>query len=242
MWDWLPEGHLAFFVIDVVSMIDTSAFHSPHPNDGPGRPAYHPDMMLALLGYAYCSGMRSSRRIERACRVDVAYRVICANNTPDHVMIARFRAENEKAIEKVFVDVVGLCARAGLASLGRIAIDGTKIGSDAALDANRDAEWIRAQISEILAEAEATDAAEHGRPGLVEDLVEPGPLRRRGTRLAHLQAALAEAETPEHAVRAEQADRAARAAAEAAEGRKLRGRTPSDPHAAVLRAEATSRP
>ena len=238
MRDWLPEAHLAFFVIDVVSMIDTSAFHAPHPNDGAGRPAYHPEMMLALLLYSYCSGMRSSRRIERACRVDVACRVICANNMPDHVTIARFRAENEKAIEKVFVDVVGLCAAAGLASLGRIAIDGTKIGSDAALDANRDAEWIRAQIAEILAEAEAADAAEASQPGLGEDMVAPGPLRGRATRLAHLQAALAEAESQEQAVQADQAARAAKAAAHAADGRKLRGRKPSDPHAAALRAEA----
>lgn len=238
MWDWLPEGHLAFFVIDVVSMIDTSAFHAPHLNDGAGRPAYHPDMMLALLLYAYCSGMRSSRRIERACRVDVAFRVICANNMPDHVTIARFRADNEKAIEKVFVDVVKLCATAGLASLGRIAIDGTKIGSDAALDANRDAEWICAEINKILAEAEAVDAGEEGQPGLFDDMVAPGPLRGRSTRLAHLKAALAETEAQERADRAGQVDRAERAATEAKEGRKLRGRKPSDPHSALRRAEA----
>lgn len=238
MWDWLPEDHLALFVIDVVSMIDTSAFHVPHPNDGPGRPAYHPDMMLAMLLYAYCSGMRSSRKIEQACRVDVAFRVICANNMPDHVTVARFRAENEKAIEGVFVEIVKLCAAAGLASLGRVAIDGTKIGSDAALDANRDGEWIRAEIAKILAEADVVDAAEQAQTGNFDDTMPPGPLTRRSTRLVRLEAALAEVEAQEAALRAEQAQKTDRAIAEAAAGRKLRGRKPSDPHAALLRAQA----
>ncbi len=238
MWDWLPEDHLALFVIDAVSMFDTSAFHEPHPNDGAGRPAYSPDMMLALLLYAYCRGTRSSRVIERSCRIDVAFRVICANTMPDHTTIARFRADNEKAIEAVFVDVLRLCAAAGLASLGRIAIDGTKIGSDAALDANRDLEAIRAEIAKILAEAAEADTAEQASTAFFDDMVGPGPLAKRATRLAHLQAALAEAETQEKAARAGQAEPAAKAASEAAAGRKLRGRKPSDPHAALRRAES----
>ena len=84
MADWLDEGHLAWFLIDVVDRIDTSALHVLHPNDGAGRPAYDPDMMLALLFYAYATGMRSSRRIEASCRTDAAYRVICGGVVPDH--------------------------------------------------------------------------------------------------------------------------------------------------------------
>ena len=172
MLDWLAEGHLAWFVLDVVALVDTTGFHARHANDGAGRPAWDPDVMLALLLYAYSCGLRSSRRIESACRSDVAFRVICANRVPDHVSIARFRADHEAAIEAVFVDVLRLCARAGLANLGLIAIDGTKIGSDAALDANRSASQVRSEVARILAEAAA--AADQGPA--------PAPPRRRATR------------------------------------------------------------
>ena len=238
MLDWLEEDDLAFFVIDTVELIDTSAFHEGHPNDGAGRRAYHPDMMLALLLYAYCTGMRSSRAIERACRTDLAFKVIAANKTPDHGTIARFRAEHEEPIKGVFVDVLRLCATAGMASLGRIAIDGTKIGADAALDKNRSATWIRAEIDKILAEAAETDTAEDAEAQLFDPVMLPAPLRRRSTRLERLQGALEEVEAQEKATRAKQAEAADRAAAEASVGRKIPGRKPSDPHAALLRAEA----
>jgi len=101
MREWLPEDHLAWFVIDVVDRVDTSAFDALHPNDGAGRPAYDPKMLLALLLYAYAEGMFSSRRIERLCRSDVAYRVICANHSPDHTAIARFRADHGKAEDPI---------------------------------------------------------------------------------------------------------------------------------------------
>jgi transposase len=159
MRDWLAEGHLAWFVIEVVERIDTQALHTLHPNDGPGRPAYGPDMMLALLLYAYSTGLRSSRRIEAACRTDAAYRVLCGDVTPHHATIARFLVDHEQAIVEVFAGMLRLCAEAGLASVGTIAVDGTKLGSDAALDANRSGEWIRAEIARILAEARETDAA-----------------------------------------------------------------------------------
>jgi len=238
MWDWLPEDHLALFVIDLVGLIDTGKFHELHPNDGAGRPAYHPDMMLALLLYSYCMGMRSSRQIERACHSDLAFRVICAGSLPDHTTICRFRADNEDAIIDTFIQVLKLCAAAGLASLGKIAIDGTKIGSDAALDQNRDAGTIRAEIANILAEAGAADAAELTQQLFFDDLVEPKALAKRSSRLAHLQAALAEVEAQEAAEAKAAYAKAAKADAEAAEGRKLRGRKPADPHAAVRRARA----
>lgn len=238
MRDWLGEGHLAWFVIDVVARVDTSAFHARHPNHGPGRPAYDPDMMLALLFYAYGTGVRSSRRIESACRTDAAYRVICGNVTPDHATIARFLVDHERAIEAVFVDVLRLCAAAGLVSVGTIAIDGTKVGSDAALDANRGAVWIRAEVERILAEAAATDSAEDAQGGLFADEELPAALSTRSGRLARLEAALARIEAEDAAARAGAEERAAKARAAAAEGRKLRGRKPKDPHAALARAEA----
>ncbi len=190
--DWLPEDHLVWFVLDVVSMMDLSAFHARHLNDGAGRAAYDPEMMLALLLYAYCVGLRSSRRIARACRCDLAFMVICAEVVPEHDAVGRFRAENEQAIEDVFVDVLALCGRAGLASLGTIAIDGTKIGSDAALDQNRSESAIRAEVEGILAESATADGAEVTQPNLQGEL--PAELARSSGRLARLEAALREIE------------------------------------------------
>lgn len=230
--DWLPETHLVWFVLDVVSMVNTKAFDARHPNDGVGRPAYDPEMMLALLVYAYCSGIRSSRRIEAACRTDLAFKAICVQLVPADVTIARFRAEHEVAIKAVFTDVLSLCARAGLASLGTIAIDGTKIGSDAALDANRSEQAIRAEVERIMAEAEAADAEEAPPATLAGEL--PEDLARPGSRRARLEAALGEIEAQRKAGEAQ----AAKAEAEAAAGRKLRGRKPTEPHAAARRAEA----
>jgi len=235
MADWLEEDHLAFFVLDAVELIDTSAFHDAHP-EGPGRPAYDPEMLLGLLLYAYSTGVRSSRAIMAGCKSDLAYRVIAVNLVPDHRTIARFRAENEAAIKSVFVEVLKICHAAGLASLGQIAIDGTKIGSDAALDKNRDKAWIRAEIEKILAEAGAVDEKEDASPQLF-DAPLPEPLRHRHSRLARLEAALREVESEEQAAQEQVEQRQAHAKEEAAAGRKLRGRKPKDPHAALLRAE-----
>jgi len=239
MLDWLPEDDLAYFVIDAVKLLDTSVLHARY-QDGPGRPAYHPDMMLSVMMYAYCMGVRSSRAIERACQRDISYRVITANKTPDHTTIARFRADNEAEMETIFIEVLKLCARAGLASLGRIAIDGTKIGSDAALDANRELDSIRAEIKAILAEASDADAKEDAEPQFLDASL-PERFAKRGSRLQHLQAALAEAEAEEEAARAKLREALDKQMAAADAGRKMRGRKPEEPHAGLIRAEADHR-
>lgn len=238
MLDWLEEGHLAWFVLDVVERVDTARFHARYRLDGPGRPPYDPEMMLALLFYAYATGLRSSRRIEAACRTDAAFRVIAGGATPDHATIARFVVDHQGAIEAVFVDVLRLCAAAGLVSVERVAIDGTKIGADAALDQNRGAGWIRTEVARMVAEAIATDTAEDASQGLLgfEDL--PVELSTRRGRRARLQAALAQIEAEEATARADAEARATKARAAAEEGRKLRGAKPKDPHAALARAEA----
>jgi transposase len=120
--EWLPEGHLAWFVIDAVAQLDLAAFYAAYRADGHGRAAHDPAMMVALLLYAYAVGERSSRRIERRCVEDVATRVICANQAPDHTTIARFRQRHETALAGLFGDVLALCAEAGLVSVGLIAI------------------------------------------------------------------------------------------------------------------------
>ena len=160
--EWLPEGHLAWFVLDAVEEMDLSGFYGAYRLDGHGRPAHEPAMMVALLLYAYAKGQRSSRVIERECVEDIAYRVIAANQRPDHTTIARFRQRHEAALAGLFGDVLGFCAEAGLASVGVIAIDGTKVHANASRHCNRDYEQI---AREILAEADAVDREEDERYG-----------------------------------------------------------------------------
>ncbi|MEA2410404.1 MAG: hypothetical protein QOC77_965 [Thermoleophilaceae bacterium] len=160
--DWLPEDHLAWFVIDAVGELDLAAFYSAYRADGHGRAAHDPALMVALLLYSYARGERSSRRVERRCVEDVATRVICANQTPDHTTIARFRQRHETALAGLFGEVLALCAEAGLVEVGVVAVDGTKVHANASQHATRDYERIAA---EILEEADAVDAAEDERFG-----------------------------------------------------------------------------
>jgi transposase len=155
--DWLPENHLAWFVLDAVEAMDLRAFFAGYREDGWGRAAHDPAMMVALLLYAYATGDRSSRRIERRCHDDVAVRVITANQAPDHTTIARFRQRHERPLGELFGDVLELCAEAGLVQIDVIAIDGTKVHANASVQSNRDYEQI---AREILAEAAETDRLE----------------------------------------------------------------------------------
>ncbi len=140
--EWLPEDHLAWFVIDAVAEIDLTAFLASYRDDGWGRAAHDPAMMVALLLYAYAVGERSSRGIERRCVEDVATRVICANQRPDHTTIARFRQRHESAFAGLFGEVLALCAAAGLVRVGVVAIDGTKVHASASPHASRSYEDI----------------------------------------------------------------------------------------------------
>ena len=165
MREWLPSAHLVWFVLDVVEQLDTSAFHARARRGGVGRQGYDPDMLLAVLVYAYCHGIRSSRAIERSCVTDVAFRVLCAQDAPDHTRIARFRKDHEVALQDLFTQVLVVCARAGLGRLGRVAVDGTKIAADASIDANRSEARLRELVGQMLAEAAQVDAAEDAQLG-----------------------------------------------------------------------------
>ena len=160
--EWLPEDHLAWFVLDVVSELDLDAFMVAYRADGRGGAAYEPAMMVALLVYAYCVGERSSRRIQRRCVEDVAFRVVAANRAPDHATIARFRVTHQEALAGLFAQVLVLCERAGMIRPGLLAIDGTKMAANASPDANRTAEQL---AKEILDEAAAVDAVEDDEHG-----------------------------------------------------------------------------
>lgn len=168
MVDWLSEDHLVWFVIEVVEQLDTTAFHTNRKLGGAGRRAYDPDMLLALLIYAYASGQRSSRRIEGLCSDHVAFRVLCAQDAPDHTSIARFRAAHHDAFTHLFAQVLALCAAEGMVKVGVISIDGSKIAANASRGANRspdsvgrEVERISREIAEsVVGEAVAIDAAE----------------------------------------------------------------------------------
>jgi transposase len=155
--EWLPEDHLAWFVLDAVAGLDLEPFYAAYRRDGWGAAAHDPQMMVALLVYAYAIGERSSRRIECRCREDVAFRVIAANQLPDHATIARFRVRHQVALGELFGQVLGLCADAGLVSVGVVAVDGSKFAASASDKAVRGYEQIAA---EILEEAGCVDAAE----------------------------------------------------------------------------------
>ena len=155
--EWLPEDHLVWTVLGAVDQMDLDRFNEAYRLGGAGRAPYDPAMLVALLLYAYARGNRSSRRIERACWEDVAYKVITSMRTPDHSTIAEFRRRHELDIAELFDDVLGLCREAGLVSVGVIAIDGTKIKANASMDENR---TYREIVNEILREAEETDRRE----------------------------------------------------------------------------------
>ena len=155
--EWVDQDHLVWMVLDSVGELDLSAFYAAYRLDGRARPAYDPAMMVGLLMYAYARGNRSSRRIERACVEDVAYRVITANRAPDHSTIAEFRVRHEQALAELFGGVLELCKQAGLVSVGVIAVDGTKVIANASSYANVDYKRI---AREILEEAARIDREE----------------------------------------------------------------------------------
>src|SRR5215218_9330079 len=184
--DWVPEDHLVWTVLDAVAQMDLGAFYAGYRADGHGRPAYEPSMMVALLLYAYARGNRSSRGIERACVEDIAYRVVAGNLAPDHSTIAEFRCRHERPLGELFSGVLGLCARAGLASVGVVAIDGTKMAANASSDANRDFGQI---AREILAEAAEIDRREDELYGSERGDELPEQLRTREGRRQALREA-----------------------------------------------------
>ncbi len=211
--DWLPENHEARFISDVVeNMLDLSCVYDSY-TEAVGAPPYDPAMMLKLLVFAYSIGVTSSREMERRCHVDVAFRWLSANSAPDYRSISRFRRRHLGAIDALFVQVLALCAEAGLVRLGRVALDGTKLRASAskhkAMSYDRMGpriEEFEAQVAAMLAEAEATDAAEDEEFGADRRGDElPPELATKEGRLAKLRAA-------KEAIEAEATDKAAQKA------------------------------
>jgi transposase len=185
MREWLPEDDLVYVILDAVGTVDLDAFRRSYRADGHGRAAFDPEMMVALLLYAYSQGERSSRVIEQRCVRDVAYRVITGGLRPDHATIARFRARHEKALGGLFSQVLRLLAAEGMVALGLLSLDGTKLAGNAAQKASR----TLPQIEKLLAEAAAADAAEEAQQGDNPRPVTPRALARRAERRERLAAA-----------------------------------------------------
>ena len=195
--DWLPEDHLAYFVSDIVDQLDLTAITAVYEAEDRGFPPYHPVMMTKVLVYAYCVGVFSSRRIQRRLLEDIAFRMLAAGNTPDFRTIAEFRRIHLPALSGLFEQVLRLARELGAPRLGRVALDGSKVKANASkhkamsYDRMREKQrQLRAEVTQLLAQAEAADAAEDaengaGRRG--DDL--PAELHRRESRLARIREA-----------------------------------------------------
>jgi transposase len=220
--DWLPAGHLAWFVLDVVDQLDLAPFYLVHRDDGHGHPAYDPKTLLGVLLYAYAIGVRSSRQVERRCHEDVAFRVLAANQAPDHVTIARFRVRHEQALAGFLVESLRLCAAAGMVRVGTVALDGTKLAGNAAERANRTVEQLEGEVAEILRQAAEADQRDDRQHGDARGDELPAALASKSGRLARLRQAkgLLEAEAAERQQRYEQR------VAELAAAARARGQPP----------------
>jgi transposase len=233
--DWLPEGDLVYFLLDTVATLDLTPLFDHYERELRGQPPFHPRMMVALLLYCYATGTRSSRKIMRRCRVDVACRIIVGEDIPDFRTISDFRKTHLAHLETLFVEVLKLCALAGLAKVGTIALDGTKVKANAsrhkAMSYERmqeEEKRLQEEIAGMLAEAQAADDAEDARHGPDRHGDElPEELARRQSRLAKIQQAKAALE-----------ERARVAAAEEAARRQAEGKSPP----AIAPAEAVPQP
>ena len=235
MRDWLGEDHFVWFLLDAIEQMDLSAFHAAHRRDGKGQKAHHPEIILAVTLYGYCHGERSSRQLERLCRESVPYRILASDTAPDHCAFARFRKRHEAALKAVFLDVLRLCAEAGVLKVGVVSLDGTKMKANASLASNRTLEGLEKEIAAMVSEAAARDAEEDARYGKERRGDElPEDLRHREERLRRLAECKSKLEAEKEAARRAQEEKIERREVEeAATGRKKRGRQPKTPEQAA---------
>jgi transposase len=194
--EWMPEDHLAYFVSDVIDQLNLSAMDDVYGNEKRGQPPYNPRMMTKLLVYAYCVGVFSSRRIERRLVEDIAFRVLAAENQPNFRTISDFRKIHLHRLAGLFEQVLKIALEAGAMKVGRVALDGTKIKANAskhkAMSYDRVKEKerdLRAEVKEMMAQAEAADAEEDERYGDKRGDELPAELARRETRLKAIREA-----------------------------------------------------
>ena len=227
MKDWVPETDMVHLLLDVVTLMELTAFEAHYTKRGTGAPPFAPSMMVCVLIYAYANGHRSSRKIERLCERDAGFRMIVGHEVPDHTVIARFRKRHRKEFEALFVEVLKLCHAAGLVRLGVVALDGSKIKANAALSANRTARSLEAEVTAMVSEADAVDAAEDALFGDERGDKIPAEMRDPSGRPSRLRACLDRLRAEARAQAACQQEKIdARAAEEKATGKAKRGRKP----------------
>jgi transposase len=200
--DWLPAGHLAYYISDVVDQLDLGAFVGDYASpEGKGAPPYQPALLLKVLLYGYATGVFSARKLSRKCIDDVAFRFLAAQQTPDFRTLIKFRRRHLDRFQALFVQVVELARELGLVKLGHLSIDGTKVKANAskhkAMSYQRMLEQeqrLRAEIAALLAEAEAVDTAEEAEPDRADERTLPAELARREQRLQAIAAARARLE------------------------------------------------
>ena len=210
--EWLPEGHLAYFISDVADQLDLSAIMARYEGERRGGPPYHPRMMVKVLLYGYCTGVASSRRIAQRLHEDIAFRVLAANNAPDFRTVSDFRKDHLEALADLFLQVLELCQQAGLVKLGHVALDGTKVRANVskhkAMSYGRMKEkegQLAAEVAELLRRAREVDDDEDRRYGKDKRGDElPEELAFRESRLRRIREAKAALEA-EAMVEAEQA-------------------------------------
>lgn len=236
--DWLPEGDLVYFMLDVVKTLDLSAITGKYEREDRGFPPFHPRMMVTLLLHSYCLGVYSSRRIQKLCERDAAYRVIVGDDVPNFRTISDFRKLHLAELQGLFVQVLNLCAEAGLVKVGVVSLDGTKVKANASRHKamsyeymQKEEERLRKEIAELLSKAQSADEAEdalHGPDARGDEL--PEELARRETRLAKIQEARqALEEQALAAAKAEEEHRRAEYEARRQAGESPRPRKPVDP-------------
>src|SRR5450432_3014318 len=193
---WLPESHLVYFVSDVVDQLDLSAIHAVYQQEQRGQPPYDPRLMTKLLVYGYCTGVFSSRRIQKRLQEDIPFKVLAAGNQPDFRTISEFRKIHIETLENLFEQVLAMALECGSIKLGRVSLDGTKLKANAskhkAMSYGRMKEkqqQLKDEVKQLLAQAEAADEAEDRQYGDQRGDELPEELRRRETRLAKIKEA-----------------------------------------------------
>ena len=238
MKEWLPDDHLVYFVMDVVDELDLSAIYQRYDNSKGGQPPFDPKMMVSLLFYAYCVGLPSSRKIEKATYEQVAFRILTADQHPDHDTIADFRKRHLDILSGLFVQILRLCQEVGLVKLGHVSLDGTKVKANASKHKamsygrmEKKAEELEAEVKCLLTEAQAVDDAEDAKYGKGKRGDElPKELRFKQSRLKKIKEAMksleqeakAEAEAKREEIRLKELS-------VQKEGKKRKGKKPKDP-------------
>jgi transposase len=238
MRQWLPEDDLSYFIMDVVNELDLSAIYQSYDSSRGGQPPFAPKMMTSLLLYAYCVGIPSSRKIEKATYYQIPFRVIAADQHPDHDTIAEFRKRHLKALSGLFVQALLLCRQVGLVKLGHVSLDGTKVKANASKHKamsygrmEKKAEELEGEVKRLLAEAQAVDDAEDARYGKDKRGDElPKELRFKQDRLRKIREAMKSLEADSKAeADGKREEIRLKGQTLEKEGRKRKGKKPKDP-------------